>query len=162
ARGDGGSAAHPPARTNRSGLARLPARRQARTALRLPGPRTLRAAEGSPLQSAQARSRPFRQGHRPRPALGRLPVRLQDRSPRRRPVLRRARQRPLRAAGGGGRRRLHLGRRPSAADRSEEHTSELQSPMYLVCRLLLEKKTTTPSPPPLPKQKTHTTTHTPP
>src|SRR5437762_4096208 len=25
-------------------------------------------------------------------------------------------------------------------DRSEEHTSELQSPMYLVCRLLLEKK----------------------
>src|SRR5262250_2093784 len=32
-------------------------------------------------------------------------------------------------------------RRPSsAASRSEEHTSELQSPMYLVCRLLLEKK----------------------
>src|SRR5437762_8742785 len=30
----------------------------------------------------------------------------------------------------------------SAAEygRSEEHTSELQSPMYLVCRLLLEKK----------------------
>src|SRR5437762_5510045 len=28
----------------------------------------------------------------------------------------------------------------SGADRSEEHTSELQSPMYLVCRLLLEKK----------------------
>src|SRR5437879_7211914 len=28
--------------------------------------------------------------------------------------------------------------RPDA--RSEEHTSELQSPMYLVCRLLLEKK----------------------
>src|SRR5437762_3633657 len=27
-----------------------------------------------------------------------------------------------------------------AGDRSEEHTSELQSPMYLVCRLLLEKK----------------------
>src|SRR5437762_13920205 len=26
------------------------------------------------------------------------------------------------------------------AVRSEEHTSELQSPMYLVCRLLLEKK----------------------
>src|SRR5437762_8003101 len=26
------------------------------------------------------------------------------------------------------------------AKRSEEHTSELQSPMYLVCRLLLEKK----------------------
>src|SRR5437879_10932912 len=28
----------------------------------------------------------------------------------------------------------------SKAERSEEHTSELQSPMYLVCRLLLEKK----------------------
>src|SRR3712207_8404401 len=27
------------------------------------------------------------------------------------------------------------------ADRSEEHTSELQSRQYLVCRLLLEKKT---------------------
>src|SRR5437763_8793078 len=27
-----------------------------------------------------------------------------------------------------------------SAARSEEHTSELQSPMYLVCRLLLEKK----------------------
>src|SRR5258708_19224602 len=29
------------------------------------------------------------------------------------------------------------------ADRSEEHTSELQSPDHLVCRLLLEKKKTT-------------------
>src|SRR5437762_3837372 len=29
---------------------------------------------------------------------------------------------------------------PSGCGRSEEHTSELQSPMYLVCRLLLEKK----------------------
>ena len=28
----------------------------------------------------------------------------------------------------------------SSIHRSEEHTSELQSPMYLVCRLLLEKK----------------------
>src|SRR5690348_17514843 len=27
--------------------------------------------------------------------------------------------------------------------RSEEHTSELQSPVHLVCRLLLEKKNTT-------------------
>src|SRR5437763_7298768 len=31
--------------------------------------------------------------------------------------------------------------------RSEEHTSELQSPMYLVCRLLLEKKNATPQVP---------------
>src|SRR3712207_8813071 len=29
--------------------------------------------------------------------------------------------------------------------RSEEHTSELQSRQYLVCRLLLEKKTTDPA-----------------
>src|SRR5437762_4096556 len=34
-----------------------------------------------------------------------------------------------------------LGSRTSpVSSRSEEHTSELQSPMYLVCRLLLEKK----------------------
>src|SRR5437879_12913799 len=32
---------------------------------------------------------------------------------------------------------IHFG---EAYQRSEEHTSELQSPMYLVCRLLLEKK----------------------
>src|SRR5437763_5366889 len=38
---------------------------------------------------------------------------------------------------------IALRRRVAAAvqaQRSEEHTSELQSPMYLVCRLLLEKK----------------------
>src|SRR5690348_17471075 len=34
--------------------------------------------------------------------------------------------------------------------RSEEHTSELQSPVHLVCRLLLEKKNPTPPPPPTP------------
>src|SRR3712207_7967817 len=34
---------------------------------------------------------------------------------------------------------LHRG---VVAPRSEEHTSELQSRQYLVCRLLLEKKTT--------------------
>src|SRR5688500_19727378 len=34
-----------------------------------------------------------------------------------------------------------LGRRPRTLEpRSEEHTSELQSPCNLVCRLLLEKK----------------------
>src|SRR5437879_9592455 len=36
-----------------------------------------------------------------------------------------------------------LTRAPSGITRSEEPTSELQSPMYLVCRLLLEKKQTT-------------------
>src|SRR2546425_4516460 len=38
------------------------------------------------------------------------------------------------------RRRVAGARRSSAATRSEEHTSELQSLAYLVCRLLLEKK----------------------
>src|SRR5438876_1427806 len=49
-----------------------------------------------------------------------------------------------------GDRRQHLDRHPvqpghplqraAEDDRSEEHTSELQSPVHLVCRLLLEKK----------------------
>src|SRR5437879_11362890 len=38
------------------------------------------------------------------------------------------------------RRRLHRLSQDHGQGRSEEHTSELQSPMYLVCRLLLEKK----------------------
>src|SRR3712207_8229970 len=41
-------------------------------------------------------------------------------------------------------RRPHVARNRLCADRrSEEHTSELQSRQYLVCRLLLEKKTNT-------------------
>src|SRR5207237_10780218 len=68
--------------------------------------------------------------------------------------------RPLQASGGGcsrdqcmsefpkfdgeGRLTLRSGRRmahtPAARERSEEHTSELQSHLNLVCRLLLEKK----------------------
>src|SRR5688500_19204834 len=35
---------------------------------------------------------------------------------------------------------VHLIRRAGFGGRSEEHTSELQSPCNLVCRLLLEKK----------------------
>src|SRR3989475_7297298 len=35
---------------------------------------------------------------------------------------------------------LHQLRHPPITDRSEEHTSELQSQSNLVCRLLLEKK----------------------
>src|SRR5205823_10858726 len=45
-----------------------------------------------------------------------------------------------RRAGGAGLR----GRRCRADPRSEEHTSELQSLAYLVCRLLLEKKKSEP------------------
>src|SRR5947208_16711157 len=39
----------------------------------------------------------------------------------------------------GDRHRLRR-QHPAAGHRSEEHTSELQSPDHLVCRLLLEKK----------------------
>src|SRR5258708_20532546 len=38
--------------------------------------------------------------------------------------------------------RRAFGRRRPVIHRSEEHTSELQSPDHLVCRLLLEKKKT--------------------
>src|SRR2546422_7970247 len=49
--------------------------------------------------------------------------------------------------GGWRREKRQIGRRP-AVFRSEEHTSELQSRLHLVCRLLLEKK----------KKKLHTKT----
>src|SRR4051794_41655571 len=44
------------------------------------------------------------------------------------------------AAGREDRRRRVRERRLRTGARSEEHTSELQSPVHLVCRLLLEKK----------------------
>src|SRR5690348_18109146 len=50
---------------------------------------------------------------------------------------------PLADAVGPNVRSIHLigeAAGPLAAARSEEHTSELQSPVHLVCRLLLEKK----------------------
>src|SRR2546425_12786771 len=50
-------------------------------------------------------------------------------------------QPPLRWCAGGGRdRRAPARGRAARTTRSEEHTSELQSLAYLVCRLLLEKK----------------------
>src|SRR5687768_17973342 len=49
------------------------------------------------------------------------------------------------------RRRVPLPDRESTSPRSEELTSELQSRLHLVCRLLLEKKK---------KNNTHTTTET--
>src|SRR3712207_7248670 len=60
----------------------------------------------------------------------RLP-RLRDRRALHAPVRRRLRPAPLLRGGRG------------AVGRSEEHTSELQSRQYLVCRLLLEKKKST-------------------
>src|SRR5437762_9158713 len=60
------------------------------------------------------------------------------------PGARRRRARPRRATrrdrAGGRSRRETQGAGARRRARSEEHTSELQSPMYLVCRLLLEKK----------------------
>src|SRR5262245_62677272 len=61
------------------------------------------------------------------------------------PISEGARSRRARAAGDVPRRipRRAQARAPHAqahADRSEEHTSELQSLRHLVCRLLLEKK----------------------
>src|SRR6267154_4669876 len=54
---------------------------------------------------------------------------FRSRVPPGRPAQGRAHGEGAAAAGGGG-----------AVTRSEEHTSELQSPVHLVCRLLLEKK----------------------
>src|SRR3712207_7650816 len=64
----------------------------------------------------------------------------------------------LRRPGGEGTPAQHWADRPrrrpaarrGAGDRSEEHTSELQSRQYLVCRLLLEKKK---------KKEKHRTSH---
>src|SRR5687767_15419561 len=54
--------------------------------------------------------------------------------------------RELLGGNGGNRPRAERGHRPHVDERerlrSEEHTSELQSLAYLVCRLLLEKKKT--------------------
>src|SRR5258708_14211015 len=54
-------------------------------------------------------------------------------------------------------RAVGLGARTIYVLRSEEHTSELQSPDHLVCRLLLEKETTTlASPMPQPQSSAST------
>src|SRR3712207_7756335 len=68
------------------------------------------------------------------PARRRGPVRPRPVAP--------ARPRAARAAGRQGRppRPTPANAAPLPATRSEEHTSELQSRQYLVCRLLLEKK----------------------
>src|SRR5207244_12951427 len=55
----------------------------------------------------------------------------------------RAERRRSQAKGQGGPVSCSSGRHPGGRKtRSEEHTSELQSPDHLVCRLLLEKKNT--------------------
>src|SRR3712207_7862648 len=91
---------------------------------------------------------------------------LHDALPISAPVLRGEHQRGLVGLGAGvGEEHLGVGNAGQPGDllgqlhlRSEEHTSELQSRQYLVCRLLLEKKQSTtsdcthsrpPPPPPL-------------
>src|SRR3712207_8370639 len=85
------------------------------------------------------------------------------------PILRRAHggrpQRRRSGAPGAGRAGPRHVPRPARrgrgydAGRSEEHTSELQSRQYLVCRLLLEKKTRTAATPMT--ERPHPTTSTP-
>src|SRR5437879_9399147 len=65
-------------------------------------------------------------------------------SPPRAPALGTPPTRPSRGPRTDPSRTLH---RSGRGPRSEEHTSELQSPMYLVCRLLLEKKKEKPKKP---------------
>src|SRR3712207_7060814 len=77
---------------------------------------TLSLHDALPISALAARAVPRRADHRPRPADAQLDLALHPRP-----------------AGDGGDDDLH-------DDRSEEHTSELQSRQYLVCRLLLEKK----------------------
>ena len=103
-------------RADRPGLAPVPARRAPRTAVRVPRARAVRAAPWPAVQPAQGAARSLRQGHRPHDAVGRLAVRVPPRRSGRRPVVRRPRQRPVRAAGRRHRPRVHLGRRPAAPD----------------------------------------------
>src|SRR5207237_9286707 len=72
-----------------------------------------------------------------------FPTRRSSDLPSRRSASRRCRRRggsgPVRPAAGGGT-RCTTCRSPASGTRSEEHTSELQSHLNIVCRLLLEKK----------------------
>src|SRR3712207_8740748 len=83
--------------------------------------------------------RPPRSTLFPYTTLFRSPVRLGPRAHLRRVDRLGRRERDARPGGARRGSRLHpvLAR---GAPRSEEHTSELQSRQYLVCRLLLEKK----------------------
>ena len=107
-------------RADRHGLARLSARRAAGPDLRLSRRRAVQAGRRASLQPEQGPARSLCQGDRPRDALGRRDVGLQAGRSAGRPVVRRARQRRVRPAGGRGRRGLHLGRRPAAADSLEQ------------------------------------------
>src|SRR5687768_18525589 len=59
------------------------------------------------------------------------------------PISRRSPRRRTAPAAGPGREGTRAGSGRAEPGRSEEHTSELQSRLHLVCRLLLEKKNKT-------------------
>src|SRR2546429_5478354 len=84
----------------------------------------------------------FRSGREREVARDRAGVRDRDLARHRRPRLHLVRREDRRAVA-----RVRLGKRaarePNLRLRSEEHTSELQSRLHLVCRLLLEKKNMT-------------------
>src|SRR3712207_8771567 len=85
---------------------------------------TLSLHDALPISGGLSLRRTLRVGEAPRPRRGQSPSGTVHQRLRRSPPASRRQ-----TAGKPGRRR------------SEEHTSELQSRQYLVCRLLLEKKT---------------------
>src|SRR5437879_8630759 len=101
---------------------------QRRSGPPLPPELSHRAPASQMLQriSISTKSRVFKT--RPRPPLP-TQIDLVDWQHRRSPAIR-----------GTPRRHPRTAPERAVVPRSEEHTSELQSPMYLVCRLLLEKK----------------------
>src|SRR2546422_7668045 len=82
--------------------------------------------------------RPPRSTLFPYTTLFRSPLPLADRLHAR--LARRGRERDVLGGLGGVLRHARRGARERERLRSEEHTSELQSRLHLVCRLLLEKK----------------------
>src|SRR2546426_9575999 len=152
---------HDEARARRRRPRRAAGRSSTRRVL---APRARRRPHGQGPRGGDARLPPAvrprpRQGHVERRLLRRglgVPGRRHRRAERRQAVRRarrqdrgglgartRARPRRRRArprARGGAPHRPRAARRRAGAPRSEEHTSELQSPCNLVCRLLLEKK----------------------
>ena len=102
---------------DRPGLARLPARRPARASSTATAStaRTSRPT-GHRFNPNKVVLDPYAKADRPRPARGTTRCSATRSARGRRPVVRRPRQRRVRPAGGGRRHRLHLGRRPPAAD----------------------------------------------
>src|SRR2546422_6914519 len=84
--------------------------------------------------------RPPRSTLFPYTTLFRSPRRPNSRARRALPLGHRVRSRGVRPGGGACRSPRRGGRCCRCWERSEEHTSELQSRLHLVCRLLLEKK----------------------